>query len=498
MWKRNIKIIGATFALAGVIVSGTNASAADSSVTVTFSSSPTSATLRPDANNERSAKIDLTATVSVTNSGGYSVYIKGNSATLNGKNSANKIPSLSAPATYGNMAANTWGYYAGEGTTMPSTATYNAISTSGSGTKILENTSKKIPSETKTIALSFATKVNSQTAADTYSNTAIVSVVSSPMTLSLSEYNNMQDITPDICDASETHETKQLTDVRDGKKYWVTKMADGNCWMSQNLDFNISASNVTTATSDVTSNWMSSDAYPPRTTETTISANGANDRLGTYSWDMGDYVITDPTASTGCTNNVGLSGCTSRFMSVGTRKPSSNPNFYRDNGNKTFNNTEYDAHYLVGTYYQWNAVTAGTGARITTEEKYAKSSICPKNWELSGKAGSYARDSFYNLLRQYGVSSNETGTGLSGNVTTAGNAYNIALDPLYFVRGGYTCPGCEYLFMYAGNTGIYYDSRAESAGGTVWALEITGSGVSAGSGYTGSGGNSVRCLVPTS
>ncbi len=485
MGKRNIKIIGATFALVGVIVSGTNASAADSSVTVTFSSSPTSATLRPDANNERSAKIDLTATVSVINSGGYSVYVKGSSATLNGKNSVNKIPSLSAPATYGNMAANTWGYYAGEGTTMPSTATYNAISTSGSGTKILENTSKKIPSETKTIALSFATKVNSQTAADTYSNTAIVSVVSSPMTLSLSEYNNMQDITPDICDASETHETKQLTDVRDGKKYWVTKMLDGNCWMSQNLALDLSTSTaLTPGTSDVSSNWT-----PGRTTTSSVTT-GSTTKTETYSWDLGDYVIINPTGATACdSNSTGLSACTGQFVAVGSRTPSTDPNFHKNNGNKTYTATEYDAHYLAGNYYQWNAATAGTGGEIANAN--ATGSICPKNWKLPN-SNTTTKNSFTYLLQQYGVSSSPSGTS-----SVNGNAYNIAQSPLFFVQGGDVWSGQSNPFEVAGQYGNYWSSRAYPDTYNAYRLNFGSSSVNP-SAYTSRYvGYSLRCLIPT-
>lgn len=47
----------------------------------------------------------------------------------------------------------------------------------------------------------------------------------------------MQDMTPQVCAAASTRETKQLEDKRDGKKYWVTKMHDGNCWMAQDMDY---------------------------------------------------------------------------------------------------------------------------------------------------------------------------------------------------------------------------------------------------------------------
>lgn len=47
----------------------------------------------------------------------------------------------------------------------------------------------------------------------------------------------MQEMTPEVCNATSTRETKQLIDQRDGHKYWVTKMHDGRCWMTQDLDY---------------------------------------------------------------------------------------------------------------------------------------------------------------------------------------------------------------------------------------------------------------------
>ncbi len=52
----------------------------------------------------------------------------------------------------------------------------------------------------------------------------------------------MQDMNPSACDSQTTPAasattvpTKTLTDSRDGNKYTISKLADGNCWMTQNL-----------------------------------------------------------------------------------------------------------------------------------------------------------------------------------------------------------------------------------------------------------------------
>ncbi len=66
-------------------------------------------------------------------------------------------------------------------------------------------------------------------------------------------YYAMQDMTSDICNSvtgdGESTAT-QLVDTRDNKLYYVTKLADGHCWMTQNLDFDIEAN--TTLNSNTT------------------------------------------------------------------------------------------------------------------------------------------------------------------------------------------------------------------------------------------------------
>ncbi len=60
----------------------------------------------------------------------------------------------------------------------------------------------------------------------------------------------MQDMTPGGCAISNEGDTKRLIDKRAGKYYWVAKLADGNCWMTQNLDLDLSTG--TTLTPDNT------------------------------------------------------------------------------------------------------------------------------------------------------------------------------------------------------------------------------------------------------
>ena len=108
--------------------------------------------------------------------------------------------------------------------------------------------------------------------------------------LGLSSIANMQDMTPEICAATTTpfaaatqldtdgsHHgdsnyvpTKTLTDTRDNNTYTVSKLADGKCWMTQNL--RIGNMNINSTNSDVSSEYT---VYPSHIDST---------HGGYYSW----------------------------------------------------------------------------------------------------------------------------------------------------------------------------------------------------------------------
>ena len=165
----------------------------------------------------------------------------------------------------------------------------------------------------------------------------------------------MQNFTASQCDSMAQGNQIQLVDSRDGKTYWVGKLNDGNCWMTQNLDLDLSTNRtLTPANTNISSNWT-----PSTSTTTTISG----------------YYLDD----TGNSYNPG--------------------DVYYENTSGT------DQHYHVGNYYQWSAATAGyTGTSQSTQ------SICPKGWTLpsqsqfqtlidNGLSGSNFMNAPYYLLR---------------------------------------------------------------------------------------------------
>ena len=107
----------------------------------------------------------------------------------------------------------------------------------------------------------------------------------------MSEISTMQEMTPEFC-ASVTMDspgnTARLKDERDGKYYWVAKLADGNCWMTQNLELDLTSGELLTPElSDVSANWN-----PGATTFTSAQegGRGSSDYNAVQSWNLGKYV----------------------------------------------------------------------------------------------------------------------------------------------------------------------------------------------------------------
>ncbi len=413
-----------------------------------------------------------TLSVSTNNETGYSLYM----ATGNGENTltsqnpgiSNVISAVNGGdngVTSSNFGNNTWGYNLSQ-EAVSDTTTYKAVPTATGDTAIITTSS---PTEADTYNLTFGTKVDTSLPSGTYSNDVVVSVVANPAFVPVFDgIQTMQEMTSTICADAAENDTAQLTDTRDGKKYWVTKLADGNCWMTQNLDLDLSTSKALTPDdSDVSSNWTPANNTLTDGTQTTT------DYTAVWSWNLGDYVLTTPNAGTSCgTSGISNFGdCTSvGFQSVAGMTPMTD-----GNATDVISGNTYNAHYHVGNHYTWNAATAGTGGTITSAE--ATDSICPKGWRLptSTSSGEYQA-----LMNAYGISSN-----------TAGSTALVSA-PLYFVRGGYVDSGS---LRNAGYYGFYWSSTAYSSTSVAYDLYFGSGGVYPSYNSNRYRGFSVRCLA---
>ena len=365
--------------------------------------------------------------------------------------------------TSANFTNNTWGYNLSQEAVSDATA-YKAVPTATGDTALISTSS---PTEADTYNLTFGTKVDTSLPSGTYSNDVVVSVVTNPAYVSsLSQIDNMQEMTSAICAASAENETTRLTDTRDGKQYWVAKLADGNCWMTQNLDLDLTNGvELTPDDSDVSSNWN-----PLRTTEQPGTITSANTNTETYSWDLGMYVKSDPDGYSSYCNGVkGLSD--SSCTSAGWTDVSTSMTPMADGtSNEVISGSTYNAHYLVGNLYQWNAATAGKGDTITSGN--ATDSICPKGWKLP--------------------TSNNSNPGSFGGLVGSLNSTTITQAPYYFNPSGYVGSG---LLWGAGNMGSYWSSTADSNASDAYYLSLGPGYVYPSVSYNRYDGLSVRCLA---
>ncbi len=297
----------------------------------------------------------------------------------------------------------------------------------------------------------------------------------------------MQDVTSAECAKVDIGQTKQLVDKRDGKSYWVAKMKDGNCWMTQNLALTFGSgtgkvSKLEPKLSDVKADWT-----PTPTTMAVPPAQGG-DNNGLDSWDLGKIVLTNPTKSERCPrpsvvpDRYDDSYYNSAYY--GQQITQTCPQYFKDATNlqPTFaatpvsavspDGSQYDAHYLIGNFYQWNAATAGTGEKVVDAGKDATSSICPKGWRLPTNAQQGA------LVAAY-----------EGQDT---NVFNY--QPLYLVLNGYIIITTGAL-RNAGYTSLYWSSTAQSST-RAYHIGTTAAAATLANSYNARQyGNSVRCVA---
>ena len=203
------------------------------------------------------------------------------------------------------------------------------------------------------------------------------------------------------------------TDIRDGKGYWVTRLADGYIWMTQNLDFDITA--------NTTLNSMTTDlnvAYNSTTGQYAEYNDGYSVQNGIIYWQPASSATT-----------IDFTGTTVTGWQNSNTAPYT--------ANKT-DSTE-TGHSSLGNYYNWTAAIASNNSSSLTQNtlsdisKNPKNSICPKGWRLPtissesetlpGSTNEYSR---LNYLYNDNQTSDDAG---------------LINQPLFFVKGGLTQGG---------------------------------------------------------
>ncbi len=243
------------------------------------------------------------------------------------------------------------------------------------------------------------------------------------------------------CSALNTNQVIGLTDTRDNNVYAVSKLADGNCWMIENLRLADTDSN----NSPITLN--STNTNNPASTLTALSA----------------------TSNEWCTDN---------------NETCINQNKLNTNSIISFTNNTTGSQtsdiYSYGNYYNWYAATAGTRT-YSQAGGNATGDICPNGWSLpTGKTGGQ----FSALDSAMG------GTGSTQSTPEASNRWRTY--PNNFLYSG------DWNGSVAGGRGIYGGYWSRTAHGSSYAYDLGFYSEGVGpdtSNYDKYGGLTVRCLA---
>ena len=250
-------------------------------------------------------------------------------------------------------------------------------------------------------------------------------------------------------------ESVQAIDIRDGKIYWVTKLKDGNIWMTQNLDFDIST--------NTTLNSQTTDLN-------VIYNNGQYQEYSDGYTKPGDIIYWTP-ANTATTIN--FTGTTVTNWINSNTKPYS--------ANKT-DSTE-TGHASLGNYYNWTATIASNNSSSLTQDtlsdisKNPKNSICPKGWRLPTISSVADKDEFRKLNNTY------------NNGSTSSDA-SLITSPLWFVRSGNVNSTNPLSF---GARGDYLSSTVNSS--LTYTLRFSSDSVNPANNSGKDLGFSVRCVA---
>jgi len=327
------------------------------SLNVTVSSNNVVLDLNP--NTKTSDSQDITVTVGTNNITGYKLNMSstGDITSLSRDSSGDgitaSIPTLSSAAgtTASSLSDNTWGYRLNNtGNFVPYV----------SGVKIME---KNVATNADTATLSFASKINYNQAAGAYAINLIFTGTVNPLCdTTITGYMQTFDPCPDMAIGT----SGTLKDLRDNKVYTVAKLADGQIWMTSNLNL-AGGTKLYSETSNVPA------GYPE-------------------SAGVGYYTLPNSSSS-------GFSSDTTAYV--------------YNTGNETTTQTSA----ANNSYYSWLAATAGgkdaDGNAVTGNGPDTAYSVCPKNWRLP-KSGNqsdtsatsttgYKKGDFYKLATAYGA-----------------------------------------------------------------------------------------------
>ncbi len=268
-----------------------------------------------------------------------------------------------------------------------------------------------------------------------------------------------------------------LTDQRDNNTYAIAKLADGKCWMIENMRLD----NTATGNSDGSLAQGYGGQFAGLASPESPWANNITTANSLYSTDGADDTI-----------NIGTSNAGYRFPRYNNQNTSD-----RASAPTTGANT-----YSYGNYYTWAAAIADTTHYSTNNQSVTGASICPAGWHLpiGGDKNNATNSEFWTLgVATMGTEPANTSSQTypyyqSSETNSAGKTATLAFRsyPNNFLYSGYVNSGSV---NGRGSSGYYWSSTAYSSS-NAYGLYLYSTnvypGTSNGNKY---GGSTIRCLA---
>ncbi len=253
-----------------------------------------------------------------------------------------------------------------------------------------------------------------------------------------------------------------LKDTRDNNVYTVAKLADGKCWMTENLRLNNEATITTANTQSNNGSFGGVFTSLPQSVDVDWDSNTSNNLY------TGLTAYTLPQLNTNNTN-IGGKNASGTDLSIS-----------HNAGTKSVQ------WYSYGNYYSWPAAMANTNSLDSyTASEGANTSICPTGWHLpygnSSNTGNTAGGFYY------------LGDRLGATASSAASSVKWRTFPNNFIYSGHWAGSSAYNRGYSG----YYWSSSAYVSNVAYGLSF-GSYGSVNPGTHGSNkdyGLAVRCVA---
>ena len=277
-----------------------------------------------------------------------------------------------------------------------------------------------------------------------------------------------------------------LTDQRDNETYAIAKLADGNCWMIENL--RLESTNSDNSTGALAQGYGTSSTYGNFSGLADAENTGFSSTYSANSLYSNDG--SNDTINIGTNNNP--EARMPRYNNLNTPEDTSNRPQNPTRNIFTNENTTVGM-YSYGNYYTWHAAIADTTYYYSGD--HGSTSLCPKGWRLPIGNQSTVNYSFGKLSVSLGGP--EGGAAANSNSTPTGVVMSAKLRsyPNNFLYSGVFS---ESSVNIRGSYGYYWSSTSLHSGSS-YCLGLAGTDVGPGTSSSGkSGGVSIRCVISPS